>query len=64
MQIAGSVARRIVPYLAAGARVRKGDRIGIIRLGSRVDTYLPPGVAPVVKLRQKTVAGVTTLAKV
>jgi phosphatidylserine decarboxylase len=64
VQIAGTVARRIVPYLKAGARVKKGDRIGIIRLGSRVDTYLPPGVEPTVKLGQKTVAGVTTLAKV
>ena len=64
VQIAGTVARRIVPYLKAGDRVKKGDRIGIIRLGSRVDTYLPPGLAPSVQLRQKTSAGVTTLAKV
>jgi len=63
VQIAGTVARRIVPYLEAGAQVRKGDRIGIIRLGSRVDTYLPPGYAPLVKVGDRTVAGVTTLAK-
>lgn len=64
IQITGAVARRIVPYLAAGATVRKGDRIGIIRLGSRVDTYLPDGVKPTVEVGQKTVAGVTTLAEV
>jgi len=64
VQIAGAVARRIVPYLEAGGRVKKGERIGMIRLGSRVDTYLPPGVQPTVALRQKSVAGVTTLAEV
>ena len=63
VQIAGTVARRIVPYLEAGAQVRKGDRIGIIRLGSRVDTYLPPGYAPAVKVGDRTVAGVTTIAQ-
>ena len=63
VQIAGTVARRIVPYLEAGARVKKGDRIGIIRLGSRVDTYLPPGHAPLVKVGDRAVAGVTTLAE-
>lgn len=63
VQIAGTVARRIVPYLASGARVQKGDRIGIIRLGSRVDTYLPPGCAPLVKVGDRAVAGVTTLAE-
>lgn len=63
VQIAGTVARRIVPYLQAGVQVKKGDRIGIIRLGSRVDTYLPPGYAPLVKVGDRTVAGVTPLAK-
>lgn len=64
VQIAGTVARRIVPYLDAGAKVEKGERIGIIRLGSRVDVYLPPGVAPAVKVGDKVVAGETTLAQV
>ncbi|MFA5861797.1 MAG: phosphatidylserine decarboxylase [Candidatus Thermoplasmatota archaeon] len=63
VQIAGAVARRIVPYLGAGATIKKGDRIGIIRLGSRVDVYLPPGMEPAVKVGQGMVAGVTTLAK-
>lgn len=61
VQIAGAVARRIVPYLAAGAKVAQGERIGLIRLGSRVDVYLPEGVAPAVTAGQKTTAGVTRL---
>ncbi|WP_442922010.1 phosphatidylserine decarboxylase [Microbispora sp. ATCC PTA-5024] len=61
VQIAGAVARRIVPYLAAGAKVRQGERIGLIRLGSRVDVYLPEGVAPAVTVGQRTTAGVTRL---
>jgi phosphatidylserine decarboxylase len=63
VQIAGALARRIVPYVGEGAKVEKGERIGIIRLGSRVDVYLPPGVAPAVKVGDKTVAGETTLAR-
>lgn len=62
-QIAGTVARRIVPYLAAGAKVTKGERIGIIRLGSRVDVYLPAGIAPAVRVGDKMVAGETVLAR-
>lgn len=64
VQIAGAVARRIVPYLGADVKVEKGDRIGIIRLGSRVDVYLPPGIAPAVKVGQRMVAGETVLAEV
>lgn len=64
VQIAGAVARRIVPYLEAGAKVEKGERIGIIRLGSRVDVYLPPGIAPRVEVGQRMVAGETQLAQV
>ena len=62
-QIAGTVARRIVPYLTAGAKVAKGERIGIIRLGSRVDVYLPPGIEPAVKVGDRMVAGETVLAR-
>lgn len=61
VQIAGTVARRIVPYLTTGAKVAQGERIGLIRFGSRVDVYLPEGVAPAVTVRQKTMAGVTRL---
>ncbi len=61
VQIAGAVARRIVPYLAQGAKVEQGERIGLIRLGSRVDVYLPHGIEPAVEVGQVTKAGVTRL---
>jgi phosphatidylserine decarboxylase len=61
VQIAGAVARRIVPYLEPGAKVEQGERVGLIRFGSRVDTYLPVGVAPGVEVGQRTTAGVTRL---
>ena len=41
VQIAGTLARRIVPYVKKGDKLKKGEKIGIIRLGSRVDVYLP-----------------------
>jgi phosphatidylserine decarboxylase len=43
VQIAGAVARRIVPYLRPGQTVAKGERLGLIRLGSRCDLLVPPG---------------------
>ncbi|MFC7220394.1 phosphatidylserine decarboxylase [Streptomyces polyrhachis] len=61
IQIAGAVARRIVPYLPAGTKVEQGERIGLIRFGSRVDVYLPAGVEADVEVGQVTVAGVTRL---
>ncbi|MFG1710241.1 phosphatidylserine decarboxylase [Nonomuraea sp. M3C6] len=61
VQIAGAVARRIVPYLSAGAKVTQTERIGLIRFGSRVDIYLPEGMAPAVSVGEKTVAGVTRI---
>ena len=61
VQIAGAVARRIVPYLAQGAKVEQGERIGLIRFGSRVDLYLPEGVEPAVEVGQTTIAGVTRI---
>lgn len=63
VQIAGAVARRIVPYAKAGDKVRKGERFGMIRLGSRVDVYLPRGVSPAVAVGDIMVAGETTLAR-
>lgn len=63
IQIAGALARRIVPYLEAGAKVARGDRIGIIRLGSRVDVYLPAGIVPAVTVGERMVAGETVLAR-
>lgn len=61
--IAGAFARRIVPYVMVGDRVKKGQRISLIRFGSRVDLYMPPPYTPCVKLGQNTRAGVTTIAK-
>ena len=54
-------ARRIVPYVTVGTKVGRAERIGLIRLGSRVDVYLPQGIAPAVSVGDKTVAGVTGL---
>lgn len=62
VQIAGLIARRIVCDLHEGQEVRAGQRIGMIRFGSRVDVYLPPGVTPLVARGQRTVAGETVLA--
>ncbi|MFB9582211.1 phosphatidylserine decarboxylase [Streptomyces goshikiensis] len=59
VQIAGAVARRIVPYLPAGTKVEQGERIGLIRFGSRVDIYLPAGVEVAVEVGDRTRAGVT-----
>jgi phosphatidylserine decarboxylase len=62
-QIAGLVARRIVPFVKSGDIVAHGQRIGLIRFGSRVDVYLPKGTAPRVTLGQRTIAGETVLAR-
>ncbi|GHA76302.1 phosphatidylserine decarboxylase [Streptomyces termitum] len=61
VQIAGAVARRIVPYIPQGTKVEQGDRIGLIRFGSRVDIYLPEGVEVAVEVGQTTTAGVTRI---
>ncbi len=62
IQIAGLVARRIVPFVKTGDIVAAGQRVGLIRFGSRVDVYLPPDTAPQVILGQRTTAGETILA--
>jgi phosphatidylserine decarboxylase len=62
VQIAGLVARRIVCFVRQGASVGVGERIGLIRFGSRVDVYLPEGVRPLVAEGQTAVAGETVLA--
>jgi phosphatidylserine decarboxylase len=62
VQIAGLVARRILCEVAEGAVLDRGDRIGIIRFGSRLDVYLPAGTAPRVNIGQRMVAGETVLA--
>ncbi len=62
-QIAGLVARRIVPFVKPGDIVAGGQRIGLIRFGSRVDVYLPAGTAPRIALGQRAIAGETVLAR-
>lgn len=62
VQIAGLVARRIVCFSAADDTLLTGERFGLIRFGSRLDVYLPDGVAPMVDLGQSMIAGETILA--
>lgn len=66
VQIAGSLARRIVPYVAAGDEVKKGEKIGLIRLGSRVDVYLPTNRinALTIHVDEVVKAGEDTIAKI
>jgi phosphatidylserine decarboxylase len=60
-QIAGLVARRILAFVREGDVVEAGQRVGLIRFGSRVDVYLPAGMAPRVLLGQRAIAGETIL---
>jgi phosphatidylserine decarboxylase len=62
VQIAGLIARRIVTFAREGDSVGAGERFGLIRFGSRVDTYLPPGKTALVAVGQLAVAGETVLA--
>jgi phosphatidylserine decarboxylase len=62
VQIAGLVARRIVCFVREGATVGAGERIGLIRFGSRVDVYLPEGTRPLVAEGQTAIAGETVIA--
>ena len=62
VQIAGLIARRIICNAKVGDWMRAGERFGVIRFGSRVDVYLPDGVAPKVLVGQLAVAGETVLA--
>jgi len=61
-QIAGLIARRIVTIKDEGDMVATGERIGLIRFGSRVDVYLPPGRTALVAVGQTAIAGETVLA--
>ncbi len=63
-QIAGLVARRILTFVHEGDAVECGERIGMIRFGSRVDVYLPAGTGPQVLLGQRALAGETLLAEI
>ncbi len=61
-QIAGLIARRIVPFVKPGEVLAAGQRVGLIRFGSRVDVYLPVGTEPQVLVGQRVIAGETVLA--
>jgi phosphatidylserine decarboxylase len=63
-QIAGLVARRILSFVKEGDQVEAGERVGLIRFGSRVDVFLPAGTAPRVLLGQRSIAGETILGEV
>ena len=63
-QIAGLVARRIMPFVSMGTELQVGQRVGLIRFGSRVDVYLPAGTTPQVLLGQRTLAGETVVARI
>ena len=62
-QIAGLIARRIVTYSREGEQVEQGERMGIIRFGSRVDVFMPPNAEVLVKVGETTVAGTTVVAR-
>ena len=63
VQIAGMLARRIVCDAHVGDKLLIGETYGLIRFGSRLDTYLPPGTELVVKVGQRAIAGETLLAE-
>lgn len=63
-QIAGLVARRIIPFVKPGDMLGAGQRVGLIRFGSRVDVYLPAGTESAVILGQKMIAGETILGRI
>ena len=62
VQIAGLVARRIVPHAEKGDELRRGQRFGMIRFGSRVDVYLPDSYEPAVHVGSTVLAGQTIIA--
>lgn len=66
IQIAGTLARRIVPYIKKGDTLKKGEKIGIIRLGSRVDIYLPSKAIKTICVKEgdRVKAGEDTLAEI
>lgn len=63
IQIAGAVARRIVCYLKEGGNYNAGDKLGLIRFGSRLDVYLPADYVIQTKVRQKVKGGMSVIAK-
>jgi len=63
VQIAGLIARRILCFVREEQTLARAERFGLIRFGSRVDVYLPPGVEPSVRVGQIMVAGETPIAR-
>jgi phosphatidylserine decarboxylase len=63
VQVAGLIARRILCYVKPKDRLKKGQRFGFIRFGSRVDVYLPPEAKPQASVGDKVFAGETILAR-
>lgn len=63
VQIAGLLARRIICDAHVGDKLTIGETYGLIRFGSRLDTYLPPGTEPLVQVGQRAVGGETVLAE-
>jgi len=62
-QIAGWIARRILCWKSEGDQVARGERVGMIRFGSRVDIWMPPGVEILVRRGQKVAGGSSVLAR-
>jgi phosphatidylserine decarboxylase len=62
VQIAGLIARRILSFVREGDTLGVGDRFGLIRFGSRVDLYLPPGLGALVAVGQRAIGGETVMA--
>ncbi len=62
-QVAGAMARRIVTYARPGHEASIEDHMGFIKLGSRIDLYLPLGTEPLVKIGDKTTGGITEVAR-
>jgi len=62
-QVAGILARRVVCWVHPGQRLRTGDRLGVIKFGSRVDLYMPLDLEPVIQVGDQICAGVTVIAR-
>ena len=62
-QVAGILARRVVCWVRPGQKLRAGDRLGVIKFGSRVELYLPLGAEPVVRVGDQARAGLTVIAR-
>ena len=63
VQVTGLIARRIVCALRPGQRVERGERYGMIRFGSRMDIFLPPGAAPAVRVGDRVRGGSDVIAR-